>query len=74
MGNHNNSCAEIVDMFKQINNIFTCIRDQGYQSVHQQLVQLGDLTIARAIATRCCSPPDRSSGKSLAFSQLTNKV
>ena len=33
----------------------------------------GRLTIARAIATRCCSPPDKSSGKSFALSdQPTN--
>ena len=35
---------------------------------------IGRLTNARAIATRCCSPPDSSSGQPLALAAQTDQL
>ena len=57
MRNYNNSRPYDVTYLEILRLVFR-FDNQGHQSAHRKSNNLGFLATARAIDTRCCSPPD----------------
>lgn len=59
MGCHHNSCALFGDVFQQTHDVAGCL----WVEITCRLIgddDFGLLRMARAMATRCCSPPESS--------------